>query len=62
MEGNAGDAEKEQAPKEEGPANPLMDIKIDGAYLEEKQREAARTMARERLLDRQFDQETFLPG
>lgn len=54
--GNAEEAEKEAAPKqEEGPANPLMDIKIDGSYLEEKQREAARTMARERLLDRQFD-------
>lgn len=59
---NAPEPEKEAAPKEEGPANPLMDIKIDGSYLEEKQREAARTMARERLLDRQFDQETFLPG
>lgn len=63
LDGNTADAEKDAAPKqEEGPANPLMDIKIDGAFLEEKQREAARTMARERLLDRQFDQETFLPG
>ena len=62
LDGEGEVASEPPALEEEKPVKPLMDVKIDGAFLEGKEKEAERTMAREKLLDRQFDQQNFLPG